>query len=114
RAEELRRDAAGSGAPAGPERPTFGDAVPDQWTDLEHARVCKSVFLQGERADGAAERVPGVVVPAFAHRLSLVHAQIVSCERCPRLRAYCAEIARVKKRAYRDDTYWGKPVPGFG
>src|ERR1700747_2174463 len=46
--------------------------------------------------------------------LPLVHAQIVSCERCPRLRAYCAEIARVKKRAYREETYWGKPVPGFG
>src|SRR5712692_9356155 len=48
------------------------------------------------------------------NRLPLVHAQIVSCERCPRLRSYCAEIARVKKRAYRDETYWGKPVPGFG
>jgi uracil-DNA glycosylase family 4 len=39
---------------------------------------------------------------------------IVSCTRCPRLRTYCAEIARVKRRAYRDCTYWGKPVPGFG
>jgi len=46
--------------------------------------------------------------------LSTVHADIVSCERCPRLRTYCAEIARVKKRAYRDEIYWGKPVPGFG
>src|ERR1700719_2216222 len=48
------------------------------------------------------------------NRLSFVHSQIVSCERCPRLRAYCAEIARVKKRAYREETYGGKPVPGFG
>lgn len=39
---------------------------------------------------------------------------IVSCERCPRLREYCAAIAREKRRAYRGDTYWGKPVPGFG
>lgn len=39
---------------------------------------------------------------------------IVSCERCPRLRAHCAEIARVKRRAFRDQVYWGKPVPGFG
>jgi uracil-DNA glycosylase family 4 len=46
--------------------------------------------------------------------LSEVHDAIVSCERCPRLRTYCAGIARVKKRAYRDETYWGKPVPGFG
>ena len=34
---------------------------------------------------------------------------------CPRLRRYCAvALAREKRRAYRDDTYWGKPVPGFG
>src|SRR3954463_10679807 len=43
-----------------------------------------------------------------------VHAAIVSCERCPRLRSYCAEVARVKKKAHRDEVYWGKPVPGFG
>jgi len=46
--------------------------------------------------------------------LSAIHEAIVSCDRCPRLRAYCADVARVKKRAYRDDDYWGKPVPGFG
>jgi len=39
---------------------------------------------------------------------------IVSCERCPRLRAYCAHIAREKRRAYIDQVYWGRPVPGFG
>jgi uracil-DNA glycosylase family 4 len=46
--------------------------------------------------------------------LALVREQIVSCERCPRLRTYCARIAREKKAAHRDDHYWGKPVPGFG
>jgi uracil-DNA glycosylase family 4 len=39
---------------------------------------------------------------------------IVSCTRCPRLRAHCEEIARVKRRAFRDQVYWGRPVPGFG
>ncbi len=43
-----------------------------------------------------------------------VHDTIVACEKCPRLRKYCARIARDKRRAYRDETYWGKPVPGFG
>lgn len=43
-----------------------------------------------------------------------VHHAIVSCERCPRLRSYCRRIALEKKRAHRDDTYWGRPVPGFG
>jgi uracil-DNA glycosylase family 4 len=49
-----------------------------------------------------------------ARRLADAHDAIVSCERCPRLRDYCDRIAREKRRAYRDDEYWGRPVPGFG
>src|SRR5436190_5775014 len=49
----------------------------------------------------------------MAH-LADVHRVIVTCERCPRLRQYCQRIAREKKRAHRDDVYWGRPVPGFG
>lgn len=52
--------------------------------------------------------------PPRPPRLDEVRAAIVGCERCPRLRAYCQRIAREKKRAHRDDTYWGRPVPGFG
>jgi uracil-DNA glycosylase len=40
--------------------------------------------------------------------------QVVSCVRCPRLVAYREQVAREKRRAYRDWEYWGKPVPGFG
>jgi len=47
-------------------------------------------------------------------QLSEVTARIVECEACPRLRDYCARIAREKRRAYRDEIYWGRPVPGFG
>jgi uracil-DNA glycosylase len=47
-------------------------------------------------------------------RLTDIHEAIVACELCPRLRHYCQQIARDKRRAYRDDTYWGRPVPGFG
>lgn len=39
---------------------------------------------------------------------------VIACTRCPRLRAYCREVARVKRRAFRDQVYWGRPVPGFG
>jgi uracil-DNA glycosylase family 4 len=46
--------------------------------------------------------------------LAVIGQEIVECELCPRLREYCREIARVKRRAYRDQEYWGKPVPGFG
>ena len=51
---------------------------------------------------------------APADGLAAVHHAIVTCDRCPRLRAYCQDIARTKKRAHREDTYWGRPVPGFG
>src|SRR2546422_5251548 len=46
--------------------------------------------------------------------LKSVREAIISCELCPRLREYCARIAREKRRAYRDEVYWGRPVPGFG
>lgn len=58
-------------------------------------------------------RGEGVDRPAHP-TLASVHHAITTCERCPRLREYCARIAREKKRAHRDDTYWGRPVPGFG
>jgi uracil-DNA glycosylase family 4 len=57
---------------------------------------------------------PQSTVVSMSARLADVHHAIVSCERCPRLREYCRAIAREKRRAYRDDTYWGRPVPGFG
>jgi len=39
---------------------------------------------------------------------------IVDCRLCPRLVAHREEIARVKRRQYRDQDYWGRPLPGFG
>ncbi len=47
-------------------------------------------------------------------RIVSLNREVVACERCPRLREYCAEVARVKRRAYLDWDYWGKPVPSFG
>lgn len=46
--------------------------------------------------------------------LADVRAGIISCTRCARLRTYCQRVALEKKRAHRDDVYWGRPVPGFG
>ena len=40
--------------------------------------------------------------------------QIVACERCPRLREHCRQIAREKRRAFADWVYWGRPIPNFG
>lgn len=39
---------------------------------------------------------------------------IIACERCPRLIAHCRKTARDKRAAYRDETYFGRPVPNFG
>ena len=39
---------------------------------------------------------------------------IVDCQSCPRLRTYCEGIAQTRRRAFLDQTYWAKPVPGFG
>jgi uracil-DNA glycosylase family 4 len=46
--------------------------------------------------------------------LEALNARVIACERCPRLRAYCREVAEKKRRAYMDWEYWGKPVPAFG
>jgi uracil-DNA glycosylase family 4 len=43
-----------------------------------------------------------------------VHESIIACERCTRLRTYCQGIGETKRRAYQDQTYWARPVPGFG
>jgi uracil-DNA glycosylase len=51
---------------------------------------------------------------APAQSLAVLNSRIVACARCPRLRAYSAEIARVRRRAYANCEYWGKPVPSFG
>jgi uracil-DNA glycosylase family 4 len=46
--------------------------------------------------------------------LARLAAEIVRCRACPRLVAWREEVARVKRRAYRDEEYWGRAVPGFG
>jgi len=46
--------------------------------------------------------------------LTVLNREVISCTRCARLVAYREQIAREKRRAYRDHEYWGKPVPGFG
>ena len=50
----------------------------------------------------------------MALAIEILQKEIVACEKCPRLREYCREIALKKRRAYLDQEYWGKPVPSFG
>lgn len=46
--------------------------------------------------------------------LAALERAVVRCQRCPRLRRYCARVSRVKAARFRDQEYWGRPVPGFG
>ena len=55
-------------------------------------------------------RYKGMLSDAF----KILSRQITACELCPRLRTHDREVARVKRRAYSECEYWGKPVPGFG
>ena len=45
---------------------------------------------------------------------SELDAALVECRACPRLVAWREQVAREKRAAYRDEDYWGRPVPGFG
>jgi uracil-DNA glycosylase family 4 len=46
--------------------------------------------------------------------LARIARDVVSCERCPRLRQWCEAVARQRVRRFQDQRYWGRPVPGFG
>jgi uracil-DNA glycosylase family 4 len=51
-------------------------------------------------------------MPSFP--LQILTERIINCSRCPRLVAWREQVAREKRAAFRDEEYWGRPVPGFG
>ncbi len=53
-------------------------------------------------------------MPRGADSLILLNTEVVACNRCDRLRSHCTEIARVRRKAYAEWDYWGRPVPSFG
>jgi uracil-DNA glycosylase family 4 len=57
---------------------------------------------------------PGEMLKRPPRSLEQLHRQVVACRRCPRLRGWCRQVAREKKRAFAGWTYCGQPVPGFG
>ncbi len=59
-----------------------------------------------------AEKLKSAAFDEQNHRK--LTAEIIKCRACPRLVKWREQVAREKRRAYMDDTYWGKPVPGFG
>jgi uracil-DNA glycosylase family 4 len=51
---------------------------------------------------------------SLSEPLLQIYDRIATCELCPRLRTYCTAIGETRRRAYQDQTYWARPVPGFG
>ena len=49
-----------------------------------------------------------------AHPLVVLQERVIACARCPRLVEYRQKVAREKRRMFRDQEYWGKPLPSFG
>jgi uracil-DNA glycosylase len=47
-------------------------------------------------------------------KLRLLNERVISCRRCPRLVRWREQVAREKRAAYRNETYWGQPITGFG
>src|SRR5271168_753213 len=63
--------------------------------------------------DAAGTSHPDARLPSES-LLRVVAEEVVSCRKCPRLVVYREKIAQEKRRAFREWTYWGKPIPGFG
>src|SRR4051812_16176533 len=47
-------------------------------------------------------------------KLIEIHERITQCNLCPRLRRHCQTVARIRRKSYAHESYWGKPVTGFG
>jgi uracil-DNA glycosylase len=58
--------------------------------------------------------VPPVDLDVPARSVAELDVRVSECRRCPRLVAWREQVARQKRAAFADQTYWGRPVPGFG
>jgi len=61
-----------------------------------------------------SEEVRKLTMIERVHELELLQRNVVACTRCPRLVRYREKVAREKRRMYREETYWGKPLESFG
>jgi uracil-DNA glycosylase family 4 len=63
---------------------------------------------------GAGSRPDHIGTASESSGLAELEADIVACRRCPRLVEWRERVAREKRAAFRDEEYWGRPLPGFG
>src|SRR3954464_12813794 len=62
----------------------------------------------------SSTRTTGQASGMVRDSLDRLCAEVVDCRACPRLVAWREEVAVTKRASFRDDDYWGRPVPGFG
>src|SRR5262249_52155086 len=75
-----------------------------------HSLSCAMRRAAGKQhCSPAAPRYTGFMTP-----LATLQERIIACRACPRLVAWREQVAREKRAAFRDEEYWGRPVPGFG
>lgn len=69
-----------------------------------------------ERPERASPQIPDSKSRSLIpfRTLNELNSTAVSCELCPDLRSYCAQVADKKRRQYADWQYWGRPLPGYG
>jgi uracil-DNA glycosylase family 4 len=67
-----------------------------------------------EGSQGAVPSAAGAARRDGAELLARLGEEIISCRACPRLVAWREQVAEDKRAAYRDETYWARPVTGFG
>src|SRR4030095_1640065 len=93
-------------------------ASPSWWSAITTSSTA-SPARSRERACELTINAAGRNAPDERHRggrvtLAELDAALVECRACPRLVAWREKIAAEKRAAYRDETYWGRPVPGIG
>jgi uracil-DNA glycosylase family 4 len=67
-----------------------------------------------DAADSPGGMPSGYIARVGRDSLRRIRDDIVGCEKCPRLREWCVRAAAIKVARYRHQTYWARPVPGFG
>jgi uracil-DNA glycosylase family 4 len=78
---------------------------------LSHAECA---IVRSMTARNSSTRHATKPAPATRDSLARIQRDIIACQQCPRLIAWCQEVAQKKRRAYLDWDYWGRPVPSFG
>ncbi|MFQ5724039.1 MAG: uracil-DNA glycosylase [Terriglobia bacterium] len=73
--------------------------------------TCSEMQILRFAQNDKRERLAGMGVE---RKLQGLNRRVINCRKCGRLVGYREKVAREKRRAYRDQNYWGRPIPGFG